>query len=307
MNICSICNSQNIQISSQSSDVEYFTSSDIYTYYICYNCKSIFISSAPEDKLNTIYPSNYYSFKDNNKSFIEKAKLNLDKFYFKKILKKLSSPNPAILDIGGGSGWLLDLIKEVDPRINDTTEVDLNQNAGTIAKAKGHNYFCGKFEDFIPPENKKYDLIIALNFLEHVKNPEEVLLKMSKILNTNGRILLKTPNTDSLDARIFKSGYWGGLHCPRHWNLFNKDSLNLIVKNSNLMVENINYTQGAPFWAWSILYLLNKNKLITLNKNKPMGSHFLFKPLLVIFAIFDLVRSPFSKTSQMVATLKLSK
>jgi hypothetical protein len=37
--------------------------------------------------------------------------------------------------------------------------------------------------------------------------------------------VIVTDNTDALDFKIFKGGYWGGYHFPRHWNLFNRKSL----------------------------------------------------------------------------------
>jgi len=49
-------------------------------------------------------------------------------------------------------------------------------------------------EDILNKINKKIDAIIFGDILEHLKNPDIVLLKMKNYLNPNGKIIVSLPN-----------------------------------------------------------------------------------------------------------------
>ena len=110
-------------------------------------------------------------------------------------------------------------------------------------------YFLGRIEEYQP--DTEFDLILALNLIEHVANPLEVMTKLKDCLSTPGMVLVKTPNIDSLDHRLFRHKNWGGYHCPRHWTLFDRESFLNLASEAGLRVTYFAYTQGAPFWAWS--------------------------------------------------------
>jgi hypothetical protein len=208
------------------------------------------------------------------------------------------------LDVGGGTGWLASIVKNIDPRITETQIVDIDGKAGQIAEKAGHLYFKGTLEEFQTAE--KYDLILMLNLIEHVRYPFSVLAKAGSLLSDNGVILIKTPNTVSLDSRIFKKSYWGGLHCPRHWVIFSEKSFRMLVDQTNLIIDKLKYTQGGPFWAFSIIIWLYRKGLVKVSAQRPVIFHPLFSLIGGITAAFDYGRSYFSKTSQMFIILKSS-
>ena len=207
----------------------------------------------------------------------------------------------SVLDIGGGTGWLLKVIRDIDPRVRFTQVVDIDEKAKTIAETDGHSYFQGRIEEF--PSDRKFDLILMLNLIEHVADPKAVMLKIEKLLNKGGLVLMKTPNIDSLDARLFKNIYWGGLHCPRHWVLFSENSFRYMISSTELKVQTLKYTQGAPFWAYSVMAWMAKHNWIALSKEKAIIYHPIFMPLGAFFAGLDFLRGIFSKTSQMFIIL----
>jgi SAM-dependent methyltransferase len=194
------------------------------------------------------------------------------------------------------------LIRALDTRVALTTVVDLDPQAETLAKANGHEYFHGRIEDYQPA--KRFDFILALNLIEHLANPSEVLVKLRECLTTEGMLLIKTPNIDSLDARLFRHRNWGGFHCPRHWVLFDKASFLHVAREAGLSVLQFKFTQGAPFWAVSILAALRKRGLVRLDASRPAFRHPLYRLLIVLFGAFDLMRSPFASPSQMFCILR---
>lgn len=299
---CPVCQDLKIEVWATAKDYEYFSLDDLFTYYTCKNCDSIFLDPLPIEYLKKIYPSNYYSFAKPSKNIVARLKLWLDKRFFKKILNEIPGESINVLDIGGGTGWLLDLIRKMDPRIRLTQIVDIDSKAGELAKKNDHEYFEGTIEEF--ETNTKFDLILMLNLIEHVADPLAVLQKCETLLNPRGKIALKTPNTKSLDARIFRKSYWGGLHCPRHWIIFSPKSFKILISKTSLKIAKIEYTQGAAFWAFSIISLLSRKNLIETSATKPIIYHWLFSPLSACFAIFDFIRRPFSRTSQLFIILK---
>jgi len=92
--------------------------------------------------------------------------------------------------------------------------VDIDDKPAT-PRAKPDTNIFGAHRGF--RHGRKFDLIMMLNLIEHVRDPVAVLQKMKRHAGADGLILIKTPNYDSLDARIFRHRNWVGLHCPRHW------------------------------------------------------------------------------------------
>jgi SAM-dependent methyltransferase len=302
--VCLSCGSGDLSPWAKATDREYFSTTDWFDYYICARCRAISIDPVPENRLQEIYPANYYSSTVGKPSCIERIKMANDRRLFRRILKPLKGDTLSALDIGGGTGWLLDQAKCVEPRLASTVVIDLDPTAAPAAKASGHAYFCGRVEDYVP--DHPVDIILMLNLIEHVKDPVAVLKKMGVCLKPNGRILLKTPNHDSLDARLFCRTYWGGLHCPRHWVLFTPESLTAAVEKAGLYVREIRLTQGAPFWVWSVINLFARCGLVKISAKRPIDRHPLAPILSVIFAAFDFARRPFMRTSQMFAILSRS-
>ena len=145
---CPVCQQTNICTWCIAKDYEYFSTAEEYTYFHCNDCKSIFIHPIPLDQLKKIYPPNYYSFVNKPGNIVVRLKEWLDKRFFKKILAKIDSPEINVLDIGGGTGWILDVLKSADPRIVNTQIVDIDKEASSIAEKKGHAYYTGTIENF---------------------------------------------------------------------------------------------------------------------------------------------------------------
>lgn len=295
---CPVCKTKSV-LWCTAMDWEYRSTTKTYTYLKCTFCNTIFIKEVDETNLSVIYPVNYYSFLKKSPGLLFKFKNIWETKFYKPILKKIKSPVISVLDIGGGVGDVLDVLKKADKRISYTEIVDIDKEAKNTATKKGHIYTLSTIEKY--ETNKKFDVILLLNIIEHVADPFFIINKASEMLSEEGIIIIKTPNADSLDARIFKNHYWGGLHCPRHWIIFSDISFKKMLAPSNLVLNKISFTQGAPFWAYSILQLFSKKDIN--KKKKPIIHHPLFGIISILFAAFDICRSSFSKTSQMFIIL----
>jgi 2-polyprenyl-3-methyl-5-hydroxy-6-metoxy-1,4-benzoquinol methylase len=305
---CAVCASVNTEHWAVAEDWEYRTSDEKFDYFRCHECNVLFLHPAPVDRLRQIYPENYYSFAAPEKSIIAKIKAWLDVRLFRSILSQLPGESLRVLDVGGGTGWQLNLVRQADRRVSKTQIVDIDPVAGQIAREQGHDYFCGTIEQFEAPvgtsPDQKFELVLLLNIIEHVERPDRVLTRIRELLAPGGVALIKTPNYDALDARIFRHASWAGYHCPRHWVLFTHESFASLAKSSGLRVERFSFTQGAPFWSASLLGALARRNMIEITRDKPVVYHRLFPVLNALFAAFDFLRRPVAKTSQMFFQLK---
>ncbi len=299
--ICLACGSTSSEVWATAWDAEYLTTDERFTLYRCKTCGVLFIDPVPSDRLSEIYPSNYYSFASPKESVVHRIKGWLDGRLFQNILKSIPGESLNVLDVGGGAGWQLNIIRDIDPRVKFTQVVDFDPGAAELARGQGHEYFCGRIEDF--QTDRQFDLVLLLNLIEHVADPLLILQKVRSMLSPQGLVLVKTPNYDSLDARVFRHKNWGGYHSPRHWVIFTKESFERIAATAGLKFKKFSYTQGAPFWTTSTLFWLADKGMISVTKERPAVYHPLYPLLGGLSAGFDFLRGPFGKLSQMFIVL----
>jgi SAM-dependent methyltransferase len=300
--LCPVCGNSQTSLWATATDEEYLSTPDRYDYFSCSTCDTLFIHPVPLAQLSLIYPPNYYSFTEDGGGLVSRIKKALDRRYFRPLLTGIDSGHLNVLDIGGGTGWVSDLVRSMDERVALTQIVDIDENAKATAEANGHRYFTGRIEDF--ETNDRFHLVLMLNLIEHLADPLALLQKAERLLAHGGVILIKTPNIRTWDARLFRRSYWGGLHAPRHWILFSAQSFRLLLRRTTLRIQRLQYTQGAPFWAYSIIALLHRKRMISISRERPVIEHPLYPFLSGVFAAFDFTRGLFVKTAQMFIVLK---
>lgn len=121
-------------------------------------------------------------------------KIILKSYYKWNILNKIIKINPNIktcYEIGGSVGWLSHFLKEEHPNII-TDGCELNHYSVKIANEKfGLNFSVGAFESAITKENY-YDIVLALDYIEHTFTPFDDLKKSYTMLKDKGLIVIKT-------------------------------------------------------------------------------------------------------------------
>jgi SAM-dependent methyltransferase len=301
---CPTCASENSSFHADARDTEYCTTDHVYTYLQCEDCQTVFLVSPPVDQLALIYPPSYYSYQADadGHSLLQGLKSILDGRMFKHLLSQIPGEKLSVLEVGGGSGWLLTQIRKLSTRVTETHVVDIDAGAQAAAERAGHSFHRARVEEFAASHS--FDLILMLNLIEHVADPRHVLQAMERVLSPNGLILIKTPNTATWDRRLFQHRNWGGFHCPRHFVLFTKANFINLAEQCGLDCVEATYTQGAPQWTTSVLGWMSGRGWITVTGEKPMYRHLLYGPLLALFAGLDFIRKPFCPTAQMLITLK---
>jgi 2-polyprenyl-3-methyl-5-hydroxy-6-metoxy-1,4-benzoquinol methylase len=301
---CVACGSNRSSLWATACDVEYKTTPDRFAFFQCADCAVLFIHPVPVERLREIYPPNYYSFRPARRTFVDRVKQALDVRRFRRLLRGIEGIRLSALDVGGGIGAQLTNLRAADARIARSTVIDLDEGAEALAVAAGHRFIRGRIEDL--RLDHAFDVILMLNLIEHVADPRAVLVTLREHLQPHGRLIVQTPNYESLDARLFRHWDWGGYHCPRHWTLFTAEAFESLARSTGLRVMEMTYTQGAPFWTVSILAALENLGLARITPTSPAWTHPLYPALAAGFAAFDFLRAPFMKTSQMVFVLRRS-
>jgi SAM-dependent methyltransferase len=270
---------------------------------MCGNCGVVFIHPMPVNLLGVIYPHNYYSYTPLAESWIFRLKAVIDRSRYRRLLPLVRSSTLSLLDVGGGFGYELTHARAADSRVTRTVVVDLDEKSEERARAAGHDYVRVPFEDYETGE--RFDGVFLSNVIEHVANPEALLKKAFALTKPGGLVLLRTPSTEGLDARLFRSGNWGGYHCPRHWILLTQRVLIDLARRTGFEIVQSRFTQAASFWALSILFCLEDFRFVRITAERPAMFHPLFKPLAAVFAAFDAATILFGrKTSQMTFVLR---
>lgn len=108
-------------------------------------------------------------------------------------------PSLKILDLGCGDGRLS---KELVDLGHEVWGVDVNEAGLAQARIFGLQTVQADIEAKIPLEDAQFDLILFLDTLEHLNNPEAVLKEIHRLLKDNGQVIISCPNHFDLRNRL---------------------------------------------------------------------------------------------------------
>ena len=235
------------------------TTDDEFRFVRCESCGLVRLSPRPDvSELSRIYPPEYYAYNlvsedpDRELSFTDRMKMRM---YQGRLVKQVERVGKAgtlrILDVGCADGRLLDWFKgsSVGDRL-ETHGIEMDEAAAATARGRGHRVVSGRFELDTELEPASFDLIVALHVIEHVDDPERFARRAAELLAPGGVFAVATPNWDSPDARRFR-GRWGGNHFPRHWSLYDEQTIGVLARSIGLEVERVEYQPNPIFWVWT--------------------------------------------------------
>lgn len=147
-----------------------------------------------------------------------------------------------VLDVGSGAG---ETMKELRRLGWEVEGVDFDADAVEAARRSyGLDVRLGTLESQNYPPNR-FDAVIISHVIEHVHHPVEFLAECRRVLKPGGRLIVITPNTESVGHRIFKVA-WLPLDPPRHLVLFSRKTLALAARTAGLKSVKVKTTvRGA--------------------------------------------------------------
>ena len=194
--------------------------------------------------------------------------------HFKLIDKDRPFKNLNILDIGCGGGLLSEPMSRLGGNV---TGIDASEKNIISAKihAKQNNlnisYFCNSPENF--KSNKKFDLVLNMEIVEHVEDVNFFIKKSSELLKKNGLMFVATLNR-TLKSYIF--AIIGAEYILRwlpigthEWNKFlTPEELTNFGQKNSLLVEKIDGMVFNPLSnRWKVSQDCAVNYIIKFKKN----------------------------------------
>ncbi len=98
-------------------------------------------------------------------------------------------PDVRVLDVGCGSGAMLDRLSQTSP----CTGVDLVPDCVRHTLAKGHARVANADAGRLPFPDGSFDLLLATDVIEHCPDDAAVLAEFRRVLAPGGRLLVSVP------------------------------------------------------------------------------------------------------------------
>ena len=219
----------------------------------CKNCSFVFYKPVPsQEDLDLVY-SQY----EREEYITENSVAKITK----ELKTILSTYNiKTILDIACGECYFLDILKSIDPTIElyATEHVSAKENVIN----KGYEFIEG---EFFPITNKKFDLIIFTEAIEHINDANDFLANAYDLLNPNGLIYITTPNFSCLE-RLLMGKNWGMVVPPEHLSYFTPKTLKFVM-TKNKFVKKFSKTENISIFR--IIQFLNKFRKKNSSKISP--------------------------------------
>jgi len=219
---------------------------------------------------------------------------------------------PVIMEIGPGQGYFLkELTKTLDlKKLNCVVESGDIEPEQILSDSINAHTFNAQNEFGL---SKKYDLIIAVELVEHIENPFHFIREIAKSLSPNGQAIITSPNILSIRSRFrfLATGQYDYFRRPYnehrlnmgHVNPINPIQLNYIfrkngfscksVQGNTLSLDSIVYAPVIPFIVLFtyIHYILRERSKKQKERNMELAAMIL-KPSILLgkCAIYHYVR-----------------
>ena len=201
-----------------------------------------------------------------------------------KLVKQNVDSPKRILDAGSGNGNYAFYLGRLFPNAK-ITAVDISreriQNASYVANLlqMEHLSFNRKSLNDLK-EKLKYDLVICIDVLEHIRNDSLVLRNISESLRPGGSLILHVPKDRKLAFRHFKKlrGFRIEDHVREEYRI---EEILEKIERAGLKVNNLSYTQG---WFGSLAWEIDLFLVVHLRKLRYIVFPFLY--LLILADVY---------------------
>ncbi len=145
-------------------------------------------------------------------------------------------PGMRVLDVGSGRGWFSLAAAKLGAQV---TAVDLSEKNLARIKAEEPGIETVFGDACAIPDLGKFDMIVALEVLEHLVEPELALQSIHKLLSADGTLLVTVPYKEVIRYTLC-------IHCNRitpmnaHLHSFDRESLGALLVRSGFRVKRTN-------------------------------------------------------------------
>lgn len=103
-----------------------------------------------------------------------------------------------VVELGSGLGFNL----EVFSQGNEILGIEGLESAAGLARERGIPTIAANLQHSLPLETASCDLVLCLDVLEHLLEPEIALKEAHRILKASGKLIINVPNHFTLSGRL---------------------------------------------------------------------------------------------------------
>ena len=164
------------------------------------------------------------------------------------LIEKYSSKPGKVLDVGAGTGKLLYELKIKGWQIDG---IDGDYEAIKYCKQRRVKISQHDVKKRLPFKTNSFELVTALDVLEHVKDDKKLLVELKRVVKSKGMIIITVP------AYQWLFSYWDKM--LKHFRRYTKGDLVKLGKQSRLKLKLISY-YSSFFLVPAIMVRLLKSK-----------------------------------------------
>lgn len=214
-----------------------------FHFKTCEYCNTLYISPRPNQKKLLDYYKHSKSINYFTREILEKTKkIRREKIFEPRaeriinILKNLDLKKNVLVDVGGGNGLFLEVMKAFNSGFKRYINIELSKEGTKLTEDKGIEVV----NDLV--ENINFDfevnLITAFELVEHLFEPLEFFKKINSILGNNGIFIFTIPNVEGFDLVILDKNS-DNIVGPNHLNYFNPSSIRLLCERGGFEIIQI--------------------------------------------------------------------
>ncbi len=209
----------------------------------CVDCGLVFVNPRfPVEWIRTLYDEAYFRGEgfDPYVRYEEDLRSPADKdAWAAQVMDRISTvtPPPAVfLEIGPGVGHLLRMAKKRGYR---AVGLEFSGYAAKLLRGQGLEILEGTIEKIVISD-ATYDVVVAVELLEHLPDPRKLFFEVARILRPGGLFYYETGNIDCAEARRL-GAEWDYIRPEGHLYYFSPRILTRYLKQAGLKVS-------YPFW-----------------------------------------------------------
>ena len=194
----------------------------------CKNCSMVYVGEYNILDLKKYYSDNYYTSMNDINNWITMNKHVWEEIV-NQILKYKSYIN-SLLDIGAGTGGFTKVFNKLSSNTKIAVIESSLQALAHLEKEYPNINIIGKFAENSLGKSDSYDVITALQCLEHLDDPLKICCEVYKKINQGGFFFITVPNRFSYEFFFKKQENNLCYNNPTHLQFFSKKTLLKILK-----------------------------------------------------------------------------
>jgi SAM-dependent methyltransferase len=153
-----------------------------------------------------------------------------------------------ILDFGCNSGFFVEQLRK---KGHETFGTDVSEESVEYGSAKGiKKLFVVKDKEKLPFPDSSFDVVMALDVLEHIENDLEALNELKRVVKPEGSIIVAVPAFPFL---------WGIQdEVAHHFRRYTKSSLRKLFLDAGLSIKRITFFNFTLFIPIAIVRMIAK-------------------------------------------------